>query len=169
MWNSILENYPSSESNGYVVCCFVFFLNRVQNFRLHPNAPENLQSKQSYEVYQINRMFNAGSKGQMLESNGTGNGNGIDIVRHGNGIVNEVQPQRKSSRRPHHHHHHHRHHHHEEEPYLLDNNFNNKNLIGSMADKQIILANGNWWVFFLCFYFFCVFNFGVVPFITKYV
>lgn len=98
-------------------------------------------------------MFNAGSKGRMLESSENGNGNGIDIARHGNGILNEVQQQqqqqqRKSSRRHHHHHHHHRHHHRdivkEEEPYLLENNFNNKNLIVTMADKQIILANGNW-------------------------
>lgn len=135
-----------------MVTLFVFHIlsNRAQNFRLHLNAPENLQTKQSYEVYQINRMFNAASKGQMLESNGNGNENGIDIGRHGNGIVNgnEGQQQRKLSQRHHHHHHHHRHHHRdivkEEQPYLLDNNFINNNLIVTMADKHIILANGNW-------------------------
>lgn len=129
----------------FFISFFFFRIHSVQNFRLHSNAPGNLQTKQSYEVYQINRMFNAGAKGRMLESNGNGNGNGIV---NGNGVT-EGQQQRKSSRRHHHHHnHHHRHHHHdivkEEEPYLLDNNFNDKHLIVTMAEQQIILADGNW-------------------------
>ncbi|XP_031629394.1 uncharacterized protein LOC116344790 [Contarinia nasturtii] len=71
---------------------------QVQNFRLHPNESHG---NQSFEVHQINRMFNTGA----IISN-----NNKNVVNTANG--NLVNSPRKStrneySRRRHHHHHHH--------------------------------------------------------------
>lgn len=88
--------------SNFVRCCCWCVIFRVQNFRLHPSEAHG---NQSFEVHQINRMFNATAI--------TSNHSNHRIVSNASG--NLVNSPRKSasannseySRRRHHHHHHH--------------------------------------------------------------
>lgn len=77
--------------------CFIF---RVQNFRLHPNESHG---NQSFEVHQINRMFN-------VNAISATNKNGVKSISTAHAdLIDQRKSTRneQSQRRRHHHHHHH--------------------------------------------------------------
>lgn len=111
------------------MCCCRCVIFRVQNFRLHPNESH---VNQSFEVHQINRMFNTGA---IISNNN--NKNVVNTVSNGNG--NLVNSPRKSTRNEHrrrHHHHHHHHHRIREVPEMSNICANNLKIDNNCLDKN---------------------------------
>lgn len=153
-FSSSLSHSASFYTHAFIIicccCCCVIF--RVQNFWLHPNESHG---NQSFEVHQINRMFNANAISSINK-----NGAKLNITSNVE-LIDRKSTRNEQSRRRHHHHHHHHHRIREinemstnddhicatklrTDNHCLDKNSNRHSITIMDAEPTHRFENGNW-------------------------